>query len=167
MVNYIDSSRVGFLERLKEVTQEAVKDLILPTRIQKADEEQSYRAADVYLMRLPDSKSAFKKCPYILHQLITGKDIQEEGQNVASTVQVRTIFCVYNDDEQEGGLMLLGLAERLRHRHLADHGAGHSGPGAFAFVVLLQTDTGHDGILSILAVNLRPAAHELVSGEKE
>ena len=114
MINYIDSSRVDFLERLKEVTVEAVKDMILPTRIQKADEEQSYRAADVYLMRLPDSKSAFKKCPYILHQLITGKDIQEEGQRVASTVQVRTIFCVYSDDEQEGGLMLLGLAERLR-----------------------------------------------------
>lgn len=114
MVNYIDSSRVDFLERLKEVTQDAVNDLILPTRIQKADEEQSYRAADVYLMRLPDSKSAFKKCPYIIHQLITGRDMQEEGQRVASTVQVRSIFCVYSDDEQEGSLMLLGLMERLR-----------------------------------------------------
>ena len=114
MINSIDSSRVDFLEQLKEVTQDAVKDLILPERIQKAGEEQSYRAAEVYLMRLPDSKSAFKKCPYILHQMITGKDIQKEGQNVTSTVVVRTIFGVYSDDEQEGGLMLLGLAERLR-----------------------------------------------------
>lgn len=114
MVPNIDSSRVDLLERLKEVTQDAIKDLILPVRIQREGEDQSYRSADVYLMRLPDSKSATKKAPYIIHQLITGRDMQEEGQRVTSTVQVRSIFCVYSDDEQEGGLMLLGLMERLR-----------------------------------------------------
>ena len=114
MVPNIDSSRVDLLERLKEVTQDAIKDLILPVRIQREGEDQSYRSADVYLMRLPESKSATKKAPYIIHQLITGRDMQEEGQRVTSTVQVRSIFCVYSDDEQEGGLMLLGLMERLR-----------------------------------------------------
>ena len=114
MVPNIDSSRVDLLERLKEVTQDAIKDLILPVRIQREGEDQSYRSADVYLMRLPDSKSATKKAPYIIHQLITGRDMQDEGQRVTSTVQVRSIFCVYSDDEQEGGLMLLGLMERLR-----------------------------------------------------
>lgn len=114
MVPNIDSSRVDLLERLKEVTQDAIKDLILPVRIQREGEDQSYRSADVYLMRLPDSKSATKKAPYIIHQMITGRDMQEEGQRVTSTVQVRSIFCVYSDDEQEGGLMLLGLMERLR-----------------------------------------------------
>lgn len=114
MVPNIDSSRVDLLERLKEVTQDAIKDLILPVRIQREGEDQSYRSADVYLMRLPDSKSATKKAPYIIHQLITGRDMQEEGRRVTSTVQVRSIFCVYSDDEQEGGLMLLGLMERLR-----------------------------------------------------
>jgi len=114
MVPNIDSSRVDLLERLKEVTQDAIKDLILPVRIQREGEDQSYRSADVYLMRLPDSKSATKKAPYIIHQLITGRDMQEEGQRVTSTAQVRSIFCVYSDDEQEGGLMLLGLMERLR-----------------------------------------------------
>jgi hypothetical protein len=83
-------------------------------RIQREGEDQSYRSADVYLMRLPDSKSATKKAPYIIHQLITGRDMQEEGQRVTSTAQVRSIFCVYSDDEQEGSLMLLGLMERLR-----------------------------------------------------
>lgn len=114
MVPNIDSSRVDLLKRLKEVTQDAIKDLILPVRIQREGEDQSYRSADVYLMRLPDSKSATKKAPYIIHQMITGRDMQEEGQRVTSTVQVRSIFCVYSDDEQEGGLMLLGLMERLR-----------------------------------------------------
>lgn len=40
------------LEQLKEDTQEAVKDLIMPVRIQSPGEEQQYRAADIYLMRL-------------------------------------------------------------------------------------------------------------------
>lgn len=33
---------------------------------------------------------------------------------------VRSIFAVYNDDEQEGGLMLLNLMERLRIRLLRE-----------------------------------------------
>lgn len=114
MIQHIDSGRVDFLERLKEVTETAVKDLILPVRIQKANEEQTYRAPKVYKMRLPDSKSAEKKAPYIIHQIITGNDQQAEGEKIEALVQVRSIFCVYSDDEQEGGLMLLGLTERLR-----------------------------------------------------
>lgn len=102
------------LEQLKEDTQEAVKDLIMPVRIQSPGEEQQYRAADIYLMRLSDSSAAKKKAPYIIHQVITGKDSQQRGNRADSAVTVRSIFCVYNDDEQEGALMLLNLMERLR-----------------------------------------------------
>ena len=114
MVQDFDSSYVGLLECLKKFTQNAVKDLILPIRIQKKDEKQVYRPADVYLMRLPDSNSATKKAPYIIHQLLTTKDLQEEGHSPTSGVQVRSLFCVYSDDEQEGGLMLAGLVDRFR-----------------------------------------------------
>ena len=50
----------------------------------------------------------------MLHQVITGMDQQPQGQRVTSSAKVRSICCVYNDDEQEGGLMLLNLMERLR-----------------------------------------------------
>lgn len=86
----------------------------MPSKIQKANEEPNYRAAKVYKMRLTDSKAATKKAPYILHQIITGKDHQPPGKRMASSTVVRTIFCVYCDDEQEGSLMLLNLMERLR-----------------------------------------------------
>ena len=33
---------------------------------------------------------------------------------MTSSAKVRSICCVYNDDEQEGGLMLLNLMERIR-----------------------------------------------------
>lgn len=107
-------TRITLLERLRDFTKEATAELIMPTRMQKGDTEQKYRPADVYLMRLPDGTSATKKAPYVLHQLITGKDQQPSGKFIESTAQVRSICCVYNDDEQEGGLMLLNLMERLR-----------------------------------------------------
>ena len=110
----IDAGRVGLLEAVKRFTEDATGELMMPVRIQRAGEEQIYRAAEVFLMRLPDSKSVFKKAPYILHQLITAQDRQPPGQRPVSTALVRSIFCVYNDDEQEGGLMLLNLMERLR-----------------------------------------------------
>lgn len=110
----IDSGRIGLLEALKRFTSDATSELLMPVRIQKQGEEQSFRAAKVFLMRLPDSKSVFKKAPYILHQFLTGQDEQKPGQRIVSTALIRSIFCVYHDDEQEGGLMLLNLMERLR-----------------------------------------------------
>ena len=65
-------------------------------------------------MRLPDSKAATKKAPYIIHQVITGSDSQQEGERERGIAAVRTIFCVYSEDEQAGGMLLLNLMERLR-----------------------------------------------------
>lgn len=99
---------VILLEQLAAFTEEATKDLIMPTKMQSADNEPVFRSAEVHKMRLPDSRSAKKKAPYIIHQLITGKD------TTISSAVVRSIFCVYNEREDEGSLMLLNLMERLR-----------------------------------------------------
>ena len=107
-------TKVILLEQLRDFTKEATADLIMATAMQEGDAEQKHRAADVYLMRLPDSKSAKKKAPYILHQIITGADKHPSGERDISTAMVRSIFCVYAEDEQEGGLMLLNLMERVR-----------------------------------------------------
>lgn len=107
-------NRVILLEQLKDFSIAATADLVMPTKMQSGDEKQEFRTAEVYLMCLPDSRAATKKAPYILHQFITGEDIQMTGQHATSMATVRTIFCVYSDDEQEGGLMLLNLMERLR-----------------------------------------------------
>lgn len=99
---------VILLERLAAFTEEVTKDLIMPTKMQDGDDEPIFRSAEVHKMRLPDSRSAKKKAPYIIHQVITGKD------TTASSAVVRSIFCVYNEREDEGGLMLLNLMERVR-----------------------------------------------------
>lgn len=107
--------RVALLECLKLESEEAVKDLLLPVAMQKGDkDEPKDRAAKIYLMRVPDSRAATKKTPYILHQIITGKDWQPPGERDESRTTVRSIFAVYHKDEQIGGLALLNLMERLR-----------------------------------------------------
>lgn len=107
-------TRNDLLEVLKVFTQETVSGMSLPTQIQSENEQQEYREPEVYKMRLPDGRAAKKKAPYILHQVITGMDTQPDGKPPESRTTIRTIFCVYSPDEQEGGLMLLELMERLR-----------------------------------------------------
>ena len=106
------------LDVLAAFTSDAVSDLILPVRASKAVPDPEDRAAEVYKMRLPDSKSAKDKVPYILHQIITGGDKQPSGQKIDCRATVRSIFVVYDDDESEGALNLLNLMERLRIRLL-------------------------------------------------
>lgn len=103
------------LDRLADFTRDAVKDLLLPVRQQENDAEAlAMRAAEVYKMRLPDSGSAKKKAPYIIHQVVTTNDLQPVGEQIHATAKLRTVFCVYSPDEEEGSLMLLNLMERLR-----------------------------------------------------
>lgn len=59
-------------------------------------------------------RASDKKAPYIIHSIITGRDHQSPGEPVESTATVRTLFCVYHENEEEGGLNLLNLTERLR-----------------------------------------------------
>lgn len=111
-------TNITLLERLKLFTEETIKDIILPVRLQKGDSERQSRVADVYLMRLPDSTAATKKAPYIIHQLVTSKDTQPTGKQESGSSVVRSVFCVYSENEQEGAMYLLNLMERLRIRLL-------------------------------------------------
>lgn len=107
--------KVQFLKALTEFTREVTKDMILPVSLQKEDDgQQKFRVPEVHQMRLPDSRQAKKKAPYIIHQIVTGTDTQGNERRTTNQTVVRSIFCVYCDDEEEGGLMLLALMERLR-----------------------------------------------------
>lgn len=118
-------SKIGLLNALKDFTEETLGGLSLPVRVQKNDAKQLYRAPTVFLARIPGGSSADKKAPYVLHQIITSKHHQAEGEYCESSAQVRSIFCVYDKDEQEGGLALLEMMDRwelavLRDRVIAD-----------------------------------------------
>lgn len=103
------------LDRLKEFTEEATGDILLHVKQQKEDKTPpADRPAKVYRMRLVKSSDAQKSAPYIIHQIITGKDVQASGERAAAYATVRSIFCVYDESEEDGALSLLNLMERLR-----------------------------------------------------
>lgn len=108
-------TKTKLLEAMRDMTLDVTRDLLLPVKQQKEDAEPpADRPASVYIARIPDMAQSAKKAPYILHQIVNSKFQQEEGQLIESRTTVRSIFCVYCDDEQEGGLQLINLMERIR-----------------------------------------------------
>lgn len=108
-------TRREFLDAFTVFTEDTVKGILLPVQWQKEDAaEPKPRAAAVYKMRLVKSSAATKAAPYIIHQIITGKDVKLPGARQNGRVTVRSIFAVYNEDEQAGALQLLDLMEALR-----------------------------------------------------
>jgi hypothetical protein len=105
---------VTFLCDLKRFTEEKTKTMILPTKAQKGETEAENRPPNVYLMSLPNGRTATKYAPYVLIKKVTGSDVIGHGRPNRSVVTVRMIFCVYNLDPEEGNLMLLNLMERMR-----------------------------------------------------
>lgn len=107
-------TKVILLEELKKFCENAVKDYRLPTAVQKGDTERICRPPKIYRMRLPESSATDKTVPYIILQVVTGKDEQNESECTEASAVVRLIFAVYNEDGQEGALSLLNVMETVR-----------------------------------------------------
>ena len=106
---------VRLLEALRDRTREATSELLMPTKPTKGEPDQGNRAPAVYIARLPDEKASNKYAPYVLHTVVNTSYQQEAGAMAPlGLVNVRTLFCVYSPDEQEGGLYLLNCMERIR-----------------------------------------------------
>lgn len=124
MVNLHNETKVGLLYELEDFTKLATGGILLPVKRQSQDErEPNPRPAAVFKARLPDMTSFEKKAPFILHQAVTGADAiknaskgtgQQSRRKIESRCVVRSVFCVYHPDEQEGGLALLNLMEEMR-----------------------------------------------------
>lgn len=119
-----NETKVGLLYALKEMTRRKTAHMAFPVKRQSKDEtEPEPRAAEVYITRLPEMESYTKKAPFILHQVVTGMDdlrnvnrgTGRDGRlELQSSAVIRSVFCVYHPDEQEGGLALLNLMEEMR-----------------------------------------------------
>lgn len=107
-------TQIELLNAMKRLSQETLSDILLPVKVQKDGNKPWPRPVDVHLMRLPDSSQSKAQVPYVIHQVITSKHQQQSEGQSTSTVAVRSIFTVYNDNEEEGALSLLNLMERMR-----------------------------------------------------
>ena len=112
-------TKITLLERLKEFSEIHTGDLLLPVQPQEEDvEPPADRPATVYTPCLPELRSYARKAPFTTHEIVTSKDVAVQrpggGKFMQSTAVVRTCFCVYHKNEQEGKLALLTLMERTR-----------------------------------------------------
>lgn len=112
-------TKITLLERLKDFSEEHTGDLLLPVQMQEEDETPPpCRPATVYIPSLPELRAYARKAPFMTHEIVTGKDAAVQrpggGRAMQSTAVVRTCFCVYHQNEQEGKLALLSLMERTR-----------------------------------------------------
>ena len=106
---------VMLLEAIKLRTEAATSELFLPVKPTKEEPNPGIRVPTVYKARLPDEKASTKYAPYVLHTIINTSYKHEPGEPVLTGLaNVRTLFCVYSPNEQEGGLHLLNLMERIR-----------------------------------------------------
>ena len=97
---------VVLLEQLKAFTEKIMADMILPVAMQQGDTEQAYRAPEVYLMRLPDSRAAKKKAPYIIHRVIDKAIFQTKIMDFAVIgVKVDNQLLRSTEDSQRRGVI--------------------------------------------------------------
>ncbi len=119
-----NETKVGLMLALKDFTARTVKVLPMPVKRQSRDQrEPEPRPAEVYLSLMPNMASFEKKAPFILHQAVTSNDALENINKgtelqprleLKSIAVIRSVFCVYHPDEEEGGLALLNLMEEMR-----------------------------------------------------
>lgn len=112
-------TRITLLEQMKEFSEALTSDLLLPVQMQEEDEEQPpNRAPTVYTPCLPELRAYARKAPFMTHEIVTGNDKvvndPHMGKRKTSVTVVRSCFCVYHQNEQEGKLALLTLMERMR-----------------------------------------------------
>ena len=102
------------LDALKAFVEDATGHFRLPTAVQKGDDAQEFRAPEVHRMRIPQASAYKKYAPYIIIRKVTSKDTQPHGERSNSSELIRMIFCVYNDDEEQGELDLVNVIDAVR-----------------------------------------------------
>lgn len=105
---------IYLLEALTEFVKEQTKDIILPVRVRKEGTEDKERAANVYKMALPKKEDQTQKAPYILLQVLNGKDDKPDGGLQRNMCAIRIVVVVYAESAEHGTYHVLNIISRLR-----------------------------------------------------
>ena len=119
-------SKYDLLRDVKAWLETITADREYVEDVQKGDEKVVKRSPEIHRMRLPNSSHAKKYAPYIIVQLINWITSQPDGLRSEAKATVRLIFCVQNENEEEGALDLLNLMEAVERELLKDPFYGKS-----------------------------------------
>lgn len=105
---------LNLLDALQKLIRQVTKDIMLQVRARDESGNHKERPAEVYKMRIPDKEGDTKLVPYILLQLLTGKDDKNGSEPDESICTVRIIVVTYSEDAQKGSIDTLNVITRLR-----------------------------------------------------
>lgn len=111
---------LDLLDALKAYVENEIKDLVLPTRVDRNSGETPERPAEVHELALPDKKAETERIPYVLLKFLTGMDDQKPGEPLESDCKIRIVAAVYSENKAEGEKHLLNLLTRIRLAFLRD-----------------------------------------------
>ncbi len=103
------------LEALKAYCENITKNMRCFSAVPKNGIQAAKRCPAVFIGNLPDKTSKQKAVPYILLQLLTGKDDDDE-----SVCYVRIICVTYSEDKQDNYIQCLNLITQIKTKLLED-----------------------------------------------
>lgn len=103
---------IVLLDNLAEFVKEATANIVLQVKTDPGT-QQKERPAEIHKMRLPRKEDSTKRIPYILLQILTGKDSHENGQQ-QSRCQIRIVVGTYSEDQNQGAYDVLNIILRIR-----------------------------------------------------
>lgn len=104
---------IVLLDNLAEFVKEQTANIILQVRTEPGVDKKE-RAAEVHKMRLPKKEDSTRRIPYILLQILTGKDGKNDRGEQESICQIRIVVGTYSEDEDVGSYDVLNVIMRLR-----------------------------------------------------
>ena len=92
---------IVLLDNLAEFVKEQTANIILQVRTEPGADKKE-RAAEVHKMRLPKKEDSTRRIPYILLQILTGKDGKNDRGEQESTCQIRIVVGTYGSPSRPG-----------------------------------------------------------------
>lgn len=103
------------LDKLAEFVEEKTRNIILQVKTEPGGKDNKERAAEVHKMRLPKKEDSTRRIPYILLQILNGKDdLNANLRAKESTCRVRIVVGTYSEDENQGAYDVLNVIMRIR-----------------------------------------------------
>lgn len=104
----------SLLDCLKKFIEEDLKEYRLPVKQDGWTGQPERRVPDIHEMAVPEPSEEHERIPYILLQVLNGRDERGSDGQMKSIVNVRIIITIYDDDMQGGKMQVLQIVQRLR-----------------------------------------------------
>lgn len=105
---------IVLLDCLESFIKEKTANIKLQVRVMNSSQEEKTRAAEIYKMGLPSKDAKIQRIPYILLQILTGKDDKSGTAPEESICQIRIVVGIYAENDNEGGYDVLNVLLRIR-----------------------------------------------------